>query len=210
MIRIKRLNATFLNVSKTGSTSVREFLIDNVVTPKDTITYHKGMKQNVEDGMHSHYTQSFAIENNLSNSDDDFYATVRNPLERMLSLYLYRWKQGKIEIPSAVDFRFRLYKGQGRIQDHQPYHMQLQSEFMNHGTWWCYDTLDSHIEDLIQKYSINVKIPFGHYNKSSPVPTYKLLDEFYDRSTRKLVENAQEPDFELYERVKNEYRKSSS
>jgi hypothetical protein len=210
MIRIHRLKATFINVPKTGSTSVREFLIDNVVSSEDTITYHRGITQNVSAGLHSHYTQSNTIKNDLSVSDDTFYATVREPLERTLSLYLYRWKQGEIPTPSIGDFRLRLYKGKGWIQDVKPYQMQLQSNFMNNGTWWCYDTLDSHIKDLIQKYTIEVKVPFGHHNQSSLVPTHKLVDQFYDESTKNLVRSAQQLDFELYERVKNEYRKSSN
>jgi hypothetical protein len=88
--------------------------------------------------------------------------------------------------------------------------MQLQSEFMNNGTWWCYDTLDFHIKDLIHKYAIEVKVPFGNHNQSSLVPTNKLVDHFYDEATKNLVRNAQQPDFELYEKVKNEYQKISN
>lgn len=210
MIRIHRLKATFINVPKTGSTSVREFLIHNVVTPEDTVSYHNGNSLNIDSHrLNSHYTQYFCVVNNFCMADDTFFATVRNPLERMLSLYLYRWRQGKIESPSVTDFRRRLHEGSGWIQDHQPYQTQLQSEFLDTGTWWCYDRLDEHIEDLIQRYSIEVKVPFGHHNKSSSVPTYKLLDKFYDVATKTLVEDAQRVDFELYERVKNEYRKSS-
>lgn len=207
MIRIHRFKATFINVPKTGSTSIREFLIDNVVSAEDTVTCHKLMIQNVDVGLHSHYTQSDAINKNLSAPDDAFYAVVREPLERMLSLYLYRWKQGKIKTPSIADFRLQLYKGKGWIQDRKPYQMQLQSEFMNNGTWWCYDTLDFHIKELIQKYAIEVKVPLGNHNQSSLVPTHKLVDHFYDESTKNLVRSAQQPDFELYEKVKNEYRK---
>ena len=210
MIRIHRFKATFISVPKTGSTSIREFLIDNVVSAEDTITYHNDMIQNVDVGLHSHYTQSDAIKNNLSVSDDTFYATIREPLERTLSLYLYRWKQGKIQKPSIADFRLQLYKGEGWIQDRKPYQMKLQSEFMNNGTWWCYDNLDFHIKDLIQKYAIEVKVPFGIHNQSSLVPTHKLVDHFYDEATKNIVRNAQQPDFDLYEKVKNKYRNSSN
>ena len=213
MIRIDRFKAVFINVPKTGSTSVREFLVNNVVTDQDTVVYHSGFSsiQNLK-GLNSHYTQHMSLVNNFCLPDDTFFATVRNPLERMLSLYLYRWRQGKVQSPSIQDFRQKLIDGEGWLIDHQPYQMQPQHEFLDYGEWWCFDHLDQHINDLVQRYNIEVKVPLQWHNKSlSPSKqTSDLIDNFYDDETRKLVSTVHARDFELYERVKDDYRASGN
>lgn len=213
MIRINRLKAVFINVPKTGSTSIREFLLQNIVTKEDTVVYHNGFSSipNLK-VVNSHYTQNLSLSNNFCLPDDTFFATVRNPLERILSLYMYRCRQGSVQFPSIQDFRKKLIYGQGWLEDHQAYQMQPQYQFLDYGEWWCFDYLDSHVRDIVHRYDIQIKAPLQHYNKSlsSNIQTSSLVDTFYNDETRKLVSTAHARDFDLYERVKDAYRARSN
>jgi hypothetical protein len=213
MISIKRFKFNFINVPKNASTSIRRFFIDNVIHPEDMYSKYYATEnihwsQNMEPvhAEHSHMDVTYAIDNGLLNPNETIVGVVRNPIDRVLSLYLYRAKQGLVQNPSIKDFRQSVVNT-GYYPD-RPWQNQLQSTFLTYrgkeiGTWWLYDRLDEHIQEFVETYNIDIKQPLKHQNKSlQNVDIKDWVDTFYDEATLAAVNKYYEKDIEIYEGLK--------
>jgi hypothetical protein len=215
MISIKRLKFNFINVPKNASTSIRRFFIDNVVQPEDMysnyyesfepfIAWNQNMPlKHVEN---SHMDVTYAIENGLLDQNETIVGVIRHPIERVLSLYLYRAKQGWVKTPSISDFRNSV-RPYGYYPDRLSQN-KLQSSFLeykgqNIGTWWLFDNIETHINDFTKTYDIDVKHPLRVQNKSiKNRDTKEYVETFYDADTLAAVNKYYEKDIELYEGLK--------
>jgi len=210
MIKIKRLGFNFINVPKNASTSIRRFFIDNVVQPEDSFsnyyeTEDETWSQNM-DPVHadnSHMDSTYAIKHGLLDASEKVVGVVREPVERVLSLYLYRAKQALIGSPGVQDFR-RIVSAHGFYPDF-PWQNQLQFTFLPEGgEWWLFDRISDHIETFVRDHGIRVKEPLKFQNRSlRDQKTKDFVATFYDAASLKAVHKYYEQDIELYNRIKN-------
>lgn len=211
MISVRRLGFNFINVPKNASTSVRRFFIDNVVQPEDVYsdyyeseTEHWSQNMAPEHAKHSHMDVAYAIDNGLLDPLETIVAVLREPLERVLSLYLYRAKQGLVDSPSITDFRRATAQG---FYPDRPWQNQSQASFLQYngwqiGDWWLLDHLECHVAEFVRKHRIEVKVPLRFQNRSLTFPTRDYLDAFYDDYTRKAVSTFYSEDVDLYQELK--------
>lgn len=218
MIHLKRYKWIYINVPKTGSESMRKFILENrLLQPEDQFSKYNtplGIKtQNIpsEHQNHSHMDVNYIRKHGISNLvDKRIVGVIRDPIERLLSLYFYRIRGRRYENPGIADFRQRA--ASGIIKDYKN-QMQLQHTFLeldgvNIGEWWCYDFLEKHIQhDLIEYYGMKELLPIPHENRSvEEGRTKDFIDQFYDEDTRHAVETYWKKDIDLYERTYDAYR----
>ena len=214
MISIKRLGFNFINVPKNASTSIRRFFIDNVVQPEDVFSdYYESEEETWSQNMEivhasqSHMDVTYAIENGLLDPTQEIVGVVREPVERVLSLYLYRAKQSLIVSPSIQDFRNSV-TANGYFPDY-PWQNQLQSSFLEYegkeiGSWWLFDRISDHLETFAKVHTIQVREPLRFQNRSlRDQKTKDFVNTFYDAASLKAVHKYYEADIELYNRIKN-------
>jgi hypothetical protein len=180
MIYLPKSNTLFINVPKNASTSFSTLLRDTATIFSD-----------------KHLTL-YEIENIITlPSSVNIVAIIREPFERLLSLYLYRIKQQRYNtrFPSPEDFRKRVKEGNGTLIDH-PWQMRAQSDYMpkERGTWWSYKNIDK----LANNISTN---NLQWENKSTSIPYSILIPKFYDADTYELVKQKYQCDIYLYEEI---------
>ena len=210
MIYIKRKNFVFIKIPKNSSSSITKLAIDKLLHHEDACSAFQQQAVNMVEphGSHSHMDLQYIIDNNLATLSNNFYAIVRNPIERQLSLYLYRTRQKRINNPCVTDFRQQLLKGY--ITDHS-WQMQLQSSYttynnIDYGTWFAYEQLPAFIAHLECLFETRLTLPM--LNRSSVVSTSSLVDSFYTPQLKKIVSDYWANDIQLYENVKNANRTS--
>lgn len=204
MIWLKKHRLVFVKIPKNASEAIAAYL-QTYAEPDDVFTLDNGFYANIDEPhrTHAHMDMKYVLENRLADCNNTFLGVVRNPYERLLSLYLYRHRQRRYDTALSVD-DFRLKAKGGYIQDH-PWHMQLQSTFLNgtNGMYICYDNLRYHIQ-LIARDCGFAKDILPVVNKSvNGLNTRDLVDIFYDDVTRKAVHKYWQSDFDLYNEIRN-------
>jgi hypothetical protein len=155
---------------------------------------------------HSHVDVTFAIDRLGVPQDARFFGVIRHPLEKQLSLYLFRIVKGVYPIkPTPEHFRSLLVNGE--LEDHRYWQRQHQHTFLEYneetiGEWWLYEDVEMHLKNLMNEYGLFEKVPMQKLN-SSPGSKKDLIDVFYDSESKKQALKAFEKDMDLYERVKN-------
>jgi len=216
MIRIVRYKSTFINVPKTGSTSIRNFLFNNVFSAEDICSFHtlngKQVSCNIQD-IHknsSHHDVKYCIENAISPKSDTFYLTIRDPLERQLSRYFYRFTQGFFSENTPKNFQDIIKKNDGMLPDKTSYHEKMQYKFGHYPDaniiWIPYPKLKEIYQNIIENWGIKINKQIIDANVSLPNQprTKYLIDLFYDKQSRLLAEKCLEKDIELYEKISKE------
>lgn len=177
MLYLRNICTAFVLIPKNASTSIRESLNGEILTGPNDV---------------QHIGISTAIENGLLTINNRFIGVIRNPIERQLSMYLYRQRQKRYsEKLSIEDFRNKIKLG--AINDHL-WQMQLQSSFMEYnkeiiGELWLYEEVNERFKEFG---TLKVK------NKSFSGNTKDFIDIFYDKPTLKAVESYWRKDIELY------------
>jgi hypothetical protein len=204
MIWIKRHNFVFIQIPKNASESVFAYLKDNAES-EDVFTNVNGFDQNILDPhrLLPHMDASYVLKNDLAPITSLYIGIIRNPFERLLSLYLYRHRQKRYSSKLSVQ-DFREKANLGFIQDH-PWQMQLQSSFLagaSNKELWCFDNLDKHIKIFSEKYYLTTStLPI--INKSTSHLTKDLISTFYDKYTERVVKEYWHDDFDLYNELIN-------
>ena len=209
MIYIKRLNIAFIKIPKNASTSFSNYLIETLVTAEDTYTLTAdrsfnltAMKsQNIPEGYTTKSHLTYAQCSSLVPSDTLCYGIIRNPLERMLSLYIYRLQQrayGNI-LPSVEHFRSLIKNGV--FQDFA-WQQIAQTTFLAgavHKHWMLYDTLSDEVQSFAKIYNIPTdnfpKINVSAGNKQ------QLITKYFDTALIQEVRSNYYEDFNLYEEL---------
>jgi hypothetical protein len=211
MIYFKRLNTCFIRIPKNASSSAMLFLYDNVWHKEDTISrmyrwneheYDKTYHENCPVLPNAHVDAKYVIDNGIVPATAQFYGIIREPLERCLSLYLYRIRDGRYGkiLPSPEHFQ-SLFK-YGVLQD-TPQQMQIQSTFLNEtGKYWLYEDIEKQLTDFCAQHNIKISVPLQLLNKS-PGDTKRLVPIFFSNKVLTEFKIAYQKDFELYEKVKN-------
>lgn len=205
MIWLKQHNLVFVKIPKNASESFSYYFQKNA-SSEDVFTLDNGFYQNIDTPHreHSHMDASYILKHELATTDNRFIGVIRNPYERLLSLYFYRVKQKRYDNGVSIkDFRNRAREGV--ILDHE-WHMQHQSSFLNgvDGEYLCYDNLSTHAKILSRQYGFKSDM-LPKINKSvSITDTKNLVDIFYDDVTIKSVYKYWERDIELYDRIRSE------
>lgn len=210
MIYIKRLNIAFIKIPKNASTSFSNYLIENLVTPEDsyTLTANRyfdlnSMKsQNIPEQYDKQSHLTYAQCNSLLPPDTLCYAIIRNPLERMLSLYVYRLQQrayGNM-LPSVVHFRSLIKNGVFQDFAWQQTQQTTFLEGARYKQWMLYDSLDFEVKQFADKYAISAS-NFPRIN-ASVGDKQALVHKYFDDDTIESIHSRYKQDFELYEELK--------
>lgn len=210
MIYIKRFNLAFIKIPKNASTSFSNYLIETLVTAEDTYTFTAGpsfdltamTSQNIPEGYSTESHLTYAQCSALLRPDTLCYGIIRHPLERMLSLYIYRLQQhayGNM-LPSVAHFR-SLVKN-GVFQDFV-WQQAAQTNYLTgakHKRWMLYDNLDSEVSWFAKKYNISTN-EFPRIN-SSVGDKQALVHKYFDEDMIQAILSRYKQDFELYEELK--------
>lgn len=192
MILLK--DVAFVLIPKNASTSLRAYFLPDqgklLTLAGDPPIEHVSIEEAI---------YKFGISDSMR-----YIGIFRDPFERQLSLYLYRHRQNRYNtIPSIHDFRARI--ASGVIQDH-PWQMRTQTSFMKvkgkvKGEIWPYEKLN----ELFKEFGT-----LPHLNNSISYRDPRMLDAFYDQSTRKAVQKYWEEDIYYHKKALNDYTKSSN
>lgn len=211
MIYVKHLNFCFVRIPKNASTSVMYFLYKNVCREEDVVSrmyewqdnqHTKFYYKNCPVLPHSHVDSAYLINNNIVPASADFYGVLREPLEKLLSLYLYRLRTGDYgrQAPSPEHFASLFTDGIFRDtpQQIQPQHTFLPAD----GTFWLYDNIENHLTDFCNKHDIKITTPIEVLNKS-PGNTKTLIKYFYTNDLIDKIKSKYIKDFDLYAKIKD-------
>lgn len=212
MIYIKRLNLCFIRIPKNASSSVMHFIYNNMCEDEDVISrmyewnedkIEKIYYKNCPILPHSHVDAKYVIEEGIVPSSAHFIGVVREPLERVLSLYLHRIRDGKYGpiLPTPNHFQSQFVDGVllDKPQQNQPQHTFLPEN----GEFFLYDNLQHHLTDLCNRYGLEAKDPLIRLNKS-PGNTKQLIAHFFTPELIESIRHKYAKDFELYERLRSE------
>lgn len=209
MIYIKRFNLCFIRIPKNASSSAMHFIYHNMCEDEDVVSrmyewnddhIEKLYYKNCPKLPHSHVDAKYVVENDIVPSDAHFIGVIREPIERFLSLYLYRIRDGEYGpiLPTPKHFQ-SLFDG-GVFRD-TPQQIQKQSTFLpENGEYWLYEDVEYHLHELCNRYNVEVKHPLQRLNKS-PGETKKLIKHFFTEQLIESIRQEYAEDFELYERL---------
>lgn len=214
MIYVKRLNFCFIRVPKNASSSVMHYMYHNVCDPTVDMISH-GITTypdrvsfiNCPRLEHSHVDVKFVIDELKVPKSSRFVGVIRHPLEKQLSLYLFRIREGVYKVPPSKE-HFNSLLIDGELSDHRYWQRQHQHTFLEYdneciGEWWLYENLTHHLNTFMNEYGLEEKIPLQNFNVS-PGSKPSLIDVFYTATSRAQAEKAFEKDLELYEKVKRQ------
>jgi hypothetical protein len=208
MIYLSSYNLAFIKIPKNASTAVSKILLESdLTTDSDVITYttykNNFLTRNCStDPSLAHITMSEAVNLGFVPEYCNSFCVIRNPVERLLSLYLYRCRQGLHKL-SVSTFSNLVYEGGGTINDHRWQNL-LQSDFIAPSTTLLlYDSLFEELQVLYIKYFNKTLGSLECVNSSSNAATKDLIDYFYTASTKQLVNSYYERDIILYDKLRN-------
>jgi hypothetical protein len=216
MIYIKRFNLCFVEIPKTASKAIRDFMIEELIDESEDV-FTANMYE-------THQNSRYIIRNKLAPSNAKFIGVIREPLERQLSAYLFIWKRlfdlnllrGQQTEPSLQHFK-RVYEV-GRIDGNgRPAFWEFmnktgaesQSSYINRGLnreFWLYENLEDHIEDFKKEYNIRSDAFLKKINltrEDDTIQTKSLIDKFYDDELKDIIQKQYADDFKLYNELKN-------
>lgn len=232
MIYIKSLGIpiVFIGVPKTASEATAKFFIDNVLVSGDMASrlferdINKVKNDQIDyakdfpfDGKNPncHTSASEAIESGIVDPKSEFIGVIRDPIEKQLSLYLSKTRKmnrtSPLKQPRDPLFKLGIQDFRDRVKNNSwegvtEYQLRSQKSFLEGAKWkiwWCYDHLEDRLNDFLDKYQIELKVPFEKLNRSVENSSAKdFIDKFYDEETLSIVRARHKEDIELYERVK--------
>jgi hypothetical protein len=216
MIYVKRLNLCFIEIPKTASKAIRNFIVEEMANPIEDV-FNDGIN------MHeTHYNSRYIIRNKLAPSNAKFIGVIREPLERQLSAYIFSWRRllhyGYIKEPiePSLEHFKEIYQTSVR-PDGRPGFWEFmnkmgsesQSSYINRGLnheFWLYENLENHIEDFKKEYNIRPDAflkKINITNEDETVTTKSLIDKFYDDELKDIMKKQYADDFKLYNELKN-------
>lgn len=216
MIYVKRLNFCFIRVPKNASSTIMHYLYQNVCNQKEDIIT-QGITEyparisfiNCPRLEHSHVDAQFAIDKLKIPADARFVGVIRNPLEKQLSLYMFRILNNIYGVkPSPEHFRSMLDNGE--LKDNRPWQTQHQHTFLEYngntiGEWWLYDNINDYLCEFMKEYDIVERVPLQKLN-ASPGTKGNLIDIFYDADSKAQAIKAFAKDIEIYEKAKERWK----
>ena len=214
MIYIKRYNLCYIRVPKNASSSVMQYLYHNVCDKENDLITHgildypnKVSFINLPKLEHSHVDVQFAIDELGVPKNARFIGIIRHPLEKQISLYIFRVKRGYYKELSVDHFRSLLVNGE--LEDYRYWQTQHQHTYLEYngqqiGEWWSYDHVQDHLKLLMNELQLKEKFPLQKLN-STPGDKKKLIEVFYDDKSKLEAEKAFAKDIELYERINKKW-----
>jgi hypothetical protein len=188
MIRMPNLRVSIVLIPKTGTTSVKNYILNNCI--------------NCLEHPRTHITKNQSIDEKFSSADDRFIAVVRDPLELQLSRYFYRSRTGKIEDHSPEDFKKRLKKGEGLLTGGEYYELAPQHWFVDDIDWLVpFPEMETFYSKFIEICGFSERQPFKILNSSNSIATRALMIYYYDAETKELAEHYHRQDIELYKKA---------
>jgi len=217
----------FLRIPKNASTSLAALFVRNFCGPraKHTQINDAGIgNKNVPGEVLQkykpgyrwiHLTLNELVENDLVSEQAAQNSTVvgciREPFERQLSLYFFRKKIAGNRPVSVEEFRRRFSEG---YCDNDLNNRFRQSDYcklsdQDVGNYLLYERLDQDLRDFLTKHEVINNMQLPTYKRSgNKMP--QLVEQYYDQKTRDAVMKYYEKDFELYERLKNADKHSTT
>ena len=219
MIYIKRFNLCFVEIPKTASKAMRDFMIEELIDESED-TFTRNMYE-------THQNSRYIIRNKLAPSNAKFIGVIREPLERQLSAYLFIWNRlfnlnllrAHQTEPSLQHFK-KVYEVGRMDSTGRPGFWEFmnkmgtesQSSYINRGLnheFWLYENLEDHIEDFKKEYNIRSDAFLKKINltrEDDTIQTKSLIDKFYDDELKDIIKKQYADDFKLYNELKNKNR----
>lgn len=214
MIYVKRFNLCYIRVPKNASSSIMHYLYHNVCDKENDMITHGILDYprkisfiNTPTLEHSHVDAQFAIDNLGVPKNARFIGVVRHPLEKQISLYMFRVKRGVYSKLSAEHFKSLLENGEltdSKYWQRQHQHTYLEYDGKPLGEWWLYDKVNEHLKQLMSELGLEEKVPLQELN-TTPGNKKDLIKYFYDEVSLTAAEKAFEKDLKLYDMVKSKW-----
>lgn len=212
MVISDNFNFTFIRIPKNASTSLATFFVKNCCGPNAKFTGigdARIQSQNINNAIINKYRRQYRfihltlqeiVENGVMTDEEarqrETIGVIRHPLDRQLSLYFFKRRKQETSVSD-----FRQYMAEGFDKTDGSNHI-LQSEYltlngMTVGQYWPYERLNEYLKFFMARHKIEPK--FDLPNFKSNFRKTALVDEYYDKGTRRAVEDYFQKDIELYE-----------
>lgn len=181
MILLPKLNKAFIRIPKNASNALHRTL--------QGITDVSDVRRDAE----MNIPLQACIDDHGVSPDLDFYAVIRDPVERQLSLYIYRTRHTGIPV-SISGFQDAIKHG---MIDDFPHQMMLQSRYIKCDkdvslTLWRFDEVG---ERFKSEFGTELQVA----NQSSSYETKQLINHFYTDDLKEIVRERWRDDVILYE-----------
>lgn len=208
MIYLRSYNLAFIKIPKNASTAISKTILESsILSTKDVVTYttykDSFITQNCATTSDlAHITIDEAIKLQLVPSNVDSFCIIRNPVERLLSLFMYRCRQG-LHTLSISNFHSLVLNGRGTIIDHSWQNLR-QTDFINSNTeLLLYETIADELPVFWQTRFNQPLKQLEYVNKSSNSYTKDLVSHFYTKPLINLVNTYYEKDVILYDKLRS-------
>jgi hypothetical protein len=173
-IFVNKPRAVFIHIPKTGGTSVRSWMLNNVPTAK-------AMFKN--SFMKDHAPYSY-IKKAINEDHGLVFAIVRNPWDRVVSAYHYHGKTDRQNNPCDFDTF---------VKTHMRSANRPQLDYFNPNALILrFENLENEFQQIQEYFNVWESLPFK--NKSN----HKHYSEYYTDETRQIVANRFKKDIEQY------------
>ena len=225
MIYSNKHNICFLRIPKTGSESLFSFLITNLYDTNADIISRKIEKLDNDEIVwgennplveNSHVGADYLIKNNIVPKNCEFVGVIRNPYEKILSVYFAKVNIQKFKSSEEFISYFRYIIKGGKLSISikkydeyiQEYHIIPQSSFFKHEGKYVekyrmllFDNIEKELSCYLKEKNINIDVKFPHINRTK-YKTKQLIDIFYTDEIKEKVKEVYREDFKIYSDLK--------
>jgi hypothetical protein len=222
MIVCEKYNFIFIRIPKNASTSLAAFFINNCCGKNDIYTGVGNAKikphninNNIiekysKDMRYIHLTLNELIENEIITKRDaenkKVIGVIRNPLERQLSLFFFLHRKDKNTSPETFRKEFENGHHESDLSNLIPQTDYLKIGDEPVGEFWLYENLNNHLTEFINEHNIKINKKLENYKSQFKRKDKNLIEQYYDKHTKKAVEDYYKSDFALYREMLDENR----
>lgn len=213
----------FIRVPKNASTSLATFFVQNYCKGRDdryTPIGDSGVKtKGISDSLISkhrtqyrfiHLTLQELVEEGVvtreSVKSKEVITVIRDPIERQLSLFFFKHRRNPKDATVEAfrkEYQLGYDQNDGSNSILQSEYCKLDGQFVT--TPWLYDFIPEHLAHFSARRKSLPETPLANFKSGIKPERETLIQEYYDKATKKAVEQYFAADFELYHRLKNGY-----
>jgi hypothetical protein len=131
---------------------------------------------------------------------------IRDPLERQLSLFFFKHRRNPNDATVEAfrrEYQLGYDQNDGSNSILQSEYGKLDGQFVT--TPWLYDFIPEHLAHFSARRKSLPDTPLANFKSGIKPERETLIQDYYDKATKRAVEQYFAADFELYHQLKNGY-----